>query len=284
MDYPIGIIVQSTIILLMFLIVALEVNHLYRVSKRQRKALEEFSNQNGFTPRTPLETGSYKDRLGLLFQLGRKRQITNSISGPIDGFRAFFYKYSFTVGHGRHQVKHNSLVCEVKIGNRLPHIFFDAKSTGHGVDKSVREIIQKANQIATPVELGDDFTMYDQTRLEQEAYELFTPEILKGIRDYASKYDIEIVGDTLFLYCSEIPQKSADYQYLFNTVGFFTAILKDNLKGFKMPPLPTKPGANLHDPRQLTLLTGRQKLLLGLPAIFTIGFFLLIFIFSLLSD
>ena len=48
---------------------------------------------------------------------------------------------------------------------------------------------------------------------------------------------------------------------MFDTVKYLIDMLRENLNDFEMPQLPTKPGANLDEPRQLTRLKFGQKLL-----------------------
>ncbi len=261
MDYPTEIALNVGFYLFFVAFIVLAIVNSRSLQKKQKKALYEFVERNGLALSATVENGDFNEKLGLLFQLGTDKVIRNKVSGTLDDFEVSLYQYQFFAGSGKQRRKYSHIVCEVKTGKRLPHILLDSEHSGHGINKFVPEVIQKANKIQTPVELGDEFTMYVQTGLEQESLELLTPPMLSGLKQYALNYDIELVGDSLYVYSPIIPQDAKDYQYMFDTVKYLIDMLRENLNDFEMPQLPTKPGANLDEPRQLTRLKFGQKLL-----------------------
>lgn len=272
MDYPIELAIKLGFYLILLAIIVLAIINSRSLQKKQKMALYEFVERNGLALSATVENGNFDEKLGLLFQLGTEKVIKNKVTGTLDDFEVSLYKYQFIAGSGKQRRQYSHIVCEVKTGKRLPHILLDSEHSGHGINKFVPEVIQKANKIQTPVELGDKFTMYVQTGLEQEALELFTPSVLNGLKQYAMNYYIELVGDSLYVYSPVIPEDAKDYQYMFETVKYLIGMLRENLNDFEMPQLPTKPGANLDEPRQLTRLKFGQKLLYKHEFIITLIF------------
>jgi len=239
-------------------------------AQNRRRAIAEFAARNKLVIRKEVWNGDFQDKLGLLFQLGHGRQIRNSVYGHVAGFETWLYQYNFTTGSGKNSRTHTETVCEIKIGNRLPHIFIDSKLTGQGVSPYVSEFIQKSNHVPVTSGFEQYFTLYAQTGLEQEALEIFTPDVLEKISTYARMFDLEFVGETMYVYQPSISNKPEDYQYMFETAAYLAGVLREGLKDFKMPPLPTKPGADFDDPRQITRLTARQQVVR--TVLTTIGF------------
>ncbi|MBP7018516.1 hypothetical protein KBB17_03375 [Candidatus Saccharibacteria bacterium] len=231
----------------------------YRKKHQQSDALRNFAASNNMSFVAESLTIDDNQKHGLVFQLGYAKQIVNSASGIFNQFQTWIYQYNFTTGTRKHAVVHEHTVCEVKIGNVLPHVFIDSVQTGHGVSPDVSEVIQKSNRVAISGDFEDYFTLYTQTGLELEVLTIFTPDVFETIKDYLQNFDIEFVGDTIYFYKFGVSTDETDYSNMLEVAGYLVERLKLKLTKFKMPPLPTKPGADLIEARQVTRMTDRQK-------------------------
>lgn len=225
----------------------------------QTDAIKAFANSRDFSFMSGNTFGQTIDKHGMLFQLGSGRYIRNSAGGKAGNFNAWLYQYVFSTGSGKNRHTHNHTVCEIKIGNRLPHVIIDSRETGRGVNAYVSQTLQKSNIVNVASGFEKDFTFYAQTGLEQEALEIFTPDILEKIKTYSRSFDIELIGDTMYLYSNKVSADVEFYNYMFDTGAYLAGQLKAELKDFKMPEVLTKPGANFTDVRQITRMTEKQK-------------------------
>lgn len=66
-----------------------------------------------------------------LFSQGHSKKIYNMMYGMVDGARAAIFDYTYTVGHGKHQVTHNQSVIYFQ-SERLSLPFFSLRPEGFG--------------------------------------------------------------------------------------------------------------------------------------------------------
>lgn len=247
-------------IVIIYIVVIAVVVQAYLDAKKRSHALKAFALKHQFHSLGP--TTYVKDsKLGLIFQLGRNGFFQERFTGTVHNYRAWMYIYSYKIGSGKSSKHLRQTVFELDAGSRMPHIFIDSRATGQGVSPVVSEVLRKSDRITIGGDFESDFTFYAQQGLEQEALELFTPDVLENIKLYSKDFDIELIANSVFIYSTKVGLMLDDYEKMYQAVSLVLNALERNLKDFEMPQLPTKPGVNLDEPRQLTRLKFGQKLL-----------------------
>lgn len=167
----------------------------------QRKTAAQYAARRGFTFR---RLGSV-NRHGFyptIFQFGWFPKKELIMDGRIDGldFHMFFYTY-------RHPLRYTYLrssirVIEVSLPKMMPHMYF----------ASLRPIAALSNtdirfDTEQAVDLGGEahkkFAFYTHRRTVTDSLAFASPNLLALLVDNFQKYDLEIIGDKLYIYARQ---------------------------------------------------------------------------------
>lgn len=171
----------------------------------QKKIKREFTQQFGasigfiYSPAADLNTVS-----GRLFSIGHSQKIYDVLSGTLNGRSSRIFSFEYTVGSGKNSHTYTSTVFETEFTNNMPDITLISKAGGFGMGESL------FNTGVERIQLEGDFNKYFTLNVpkgfEEEAYQIFTPDIMAALIDRAKNVNFEFKGSTLYVY--------SDYQIL----------------------------------------------------------------------
>ncbi len=190
-------------------------------SKIKREFTQEFGKSIGFTytPKAELNTVS-----GKLFATGHSQYIFDVLSGLYRGHPMRIFSLRFIIGYGKGSQTFKYTVFESLLAGTVPDILLmsnqhmSAVSDWFSGDKTV--------------ELEGDFNKYFKLRVpkgrEQEAYQIFTPDVMANLIDKASGVSFEFIGDKLYLYATKIVTKRTELQSMFDLSEYLVELFEKN--------------------------------------------------------
>lgn len=137
---------------------------------------------------------------GMIFDEGHSR-----IIGLAFGFpgRAEIGNYTYTTGSGKNSQDHTWGYVKVKLPRKLPHMVLDAKGNNTlGMFTNLPDVFNKDQVLALEGDFNSHFTLYAPKEYERDAFYVFTPDVMAKLIDDGGGYDMEVVGDELFVYKS----------------------------------------------------------------------------------
>jgi len=180
--------------------------YIYKIA--QSIFMEQFAKDNGLDYQ---KNASIETVYGKLFEIGRSRNIRNVISGMYKNYPMRIFNYNFTVGYGRSSRKYYFTVLELSFEKiYFPHILLRSKEMG------LYQLPVKELKISLEEEFKEDFELFIQRGYEIEAMQIFTPKILRTIKERAAKFSIEFYGKTVCFFDNKKIGKNDDLQELYN--------------------------------------------------------------------
>lgn len=170
---------------------------LSRKAKKMRARLYKFALAN---KSELIINRSARQYAGMLFDEGHSQTIKEALV-LADGRE--IGNYTYVTGSGKNRREHYWGYARVKLSRRLPHMVLDAKSNNFLKRFSnLPDGFIRNQTLRLEGNFNDHFTLYAPKEYEQDAFYVFTPDVMAAILDSGIKYDIEVVDDTLILYSS----------------------------------------------------------------------------------
>ena len=207
----------ATAVGLLVVLVAL----LRRRARIRAYRLHEFAAANAMTyvPRT--DEPSYP---GMVFGLGHTRRAEDQLRGTRPRF-VEFGDHRYTTGSGKSARNHHWGYVAIRLDVPLPHIVLDATSNDGPFGSSLPARFSKDQRLSLEGGFDRSFSLFCPAGYERDALYLFPPDIMARFLDHATRFDVEIVDDWMFLYAKDQRISTLDparWAALFDTV---TAIL-----------------------------------------------------------
>jgi hypothetical protein len=138
------------------------------------------------------------------------------------------YRYSVSHDDDREPTVHRWGYVAITLDRRLPHLLLDAKANNRstfGIRTSNLPVDLAPDQrLSLGGEFDDRFTLYAPGSYGQDAFQIFTPDLMALFIDRLGTYDVEIVDDTLFVYGSSFDLLApATYEWLQELVATVVA-------------------------------------------------------------
>lgn len=188
-------------------------------AKVLREFMMQFAAQNGYKF-SKSESASGLE--GALFKIGHDQVLEDVVSGNYKGYPIRLFVYKYVVGYGKNQQHCESFVMEVDFGSLLPHVMLSSRSQSFtGVD--ILALSLSGSMLSLKSKIGLEppadqfFELYSEPGFEQEALEIFTPELLARLVALPKKYTMEFVGNKLFVYSKLLIYKRDDLNYIYAT-------------------------------------------------------------------
>lgn len=189
---------------------------------RARLRVSRFAAANGMT---------YLDRVdqppmpGTLFTLGHSRVARMVVRRRQPRF-VEFGNHSYTTGKAGELHEHRSGYVAIRLDSRLPHMVLDAVANDT-FGSSLSQSFAKDQRLSLEGDFDRHFRLYCLAGYEADALYLFTPDIMARFIDHAAHFDVEIVGEWMFLYSRDdlATTDPATWARLFDTVEAVTARL-----------------------------------------------------------
>lgn len=141
-----------------------------------------------------------------VFQRGINRNIADQVISPTSlPFAAIGnYSYCYYLTYKDQEIpfwRRRISFLSLKLPRHLPHIVLD--STSNNLLKRVSEYsieLQGLQRLELEGDFNDYFTLYVPQGYERDALYIFSPDVMELMVRHASRYDVEIVDDTLYLF------------------------------------------------------------------------------------
>ncbi len=171
-----------------------------------RQFMQQFANANGFIFSN---AGTIKGEVGALFSIGRDRSISNIISGSFKDRPLRLFNYQYTTGSGKSSNVHYLTVFDLEFKTTLSRMYLDARQDGEFIADSVQKIELESN------EFREHFSLYITPGKQIEALQVFTPDLMAELIDLPNKYDIELVGNQIYIYADGTIQTKTGLKNLY---------------------------------------------------------------------
>ena len=90
----------------------------------------------------------------------------------------------------------------IKLDRMLPHMVLDAKSNNF-FGSNLPTKFSRNQVLSLEGNFDEYFTLYCPREYEQDALYVFTPDLMARLIDEASRFDVEIIDDWMFVYSSQ---------------------------------------------------------------------------------
>lgn len=192
--------------------------------------MRQFAKRNNFRFH---RFGTSENRRGLLFAFGHRQEVDNHISGNLSEFPIEIYNYKSTTGSGKSSVDHEFTIFEVKAKHEIPQLFLNSKKAPFMSDSNKPLALSEDNILKLEGDFNKYFDLYVPIQYEQEALQIFTPDIMAELIDTSQKYDLEIVGKTVRVIAKDYITNSKVLDEMFNHAKKLIKLFEKTLTKFK---------------------------------------------------
>jgi len=207
------------------------VSYLAVYNKIKRLFTEEFGASIGFAYE---KIGDVDTVSGKLFSTGHDQAMSDVLSGTYNNKPMRIFSFRFTVGYGRDSTTYNYTVFEATLTGMLPDILLYSK--GHA--NAISDFLSRNETI----ELEGDFNRYFRLRVprgyEQEAYQVFTPNVMADLIDRAKNISFECNAHKIYMYATKIIGTRSEMQTMFDLSEYLVGLFDENTRGMTEASLP----------------------------------------------
>ncbi len=167
-----------------------------RASRIRHYRLHRFAEANGMTYIPRIDKPNLP---GMIFHEGDSRMAERIVRGERPRF-VEFANYQYETGSGKNRTTHNWGYIAVRLDAPLPNIVLDSSGNNSLFGSNLPNSFNKKQRLGLEGDFDKHFALYCPAGYERDALYLFTPDIMQRFIDKASRFDVEIVDDWLFLY------------------------------------------------------------------------------------
>ena len=164
-------------------------------TKMSKAFLRQFAARVGYSYQDTAELGN---RAGFPFNIGHDNSLEDFISGQYQGFPVNLFIYSYETGSEKEKVEHIYTVFEITYNLTLPHLFLKKKHENFG--ESIFGFFKNEKQISLEGDFDKYFTLLAPQGFQLEALQIFTPDFMLKMRDQWKGYNLEFVGNRIYIY------------------------------------------------------------------------------------
>ncbi|HEY1085244.1 MAG TPA: hypothetical protein VGE34_00775 [Candidatus Saccharimonadales bacterium] len=169
-----------------------------RIQTKKLAKLYKFATQNNLKLKAGVSSPGYA---GTIFDEGHSRMIDQALSFP-DGSEIGNYQY--TTGSGKSTQVHLWTYARAPLKRQLPNMLLDSKHNNlFGTFTSLPNSMKSNQVLSLEGDFDKHFTLYAPVAYKTDALYIFTPDVMAAIIDAGKDYDMEIIGNELFLYRSQ---------------------------------------------------------------------------------
>ena len=203
---------------------------LYGIISKGKRSLqiEQFCKDNNFSLQPVQNAG---DKTGSLFKRGDSRLISNQISGADGDTKFSIYDYQYATGSGKSRSIHHFGVAEITLKRKFPHILVDNKRDGSisGFE------FDKSQKLELEGDFNTYFSVYGPKEYEIEVLQVLNPSVMVSLLSMHESFDIEIIGDKLYIYNHGMSAKKRTFQAIFNAIEQLSTSTRGVQTSFTMP-------------------------------------------------
>lgn len=196
--------------------------------------LTKFAKANGFSVIEKIEKPTFD---GSYLKMGTNLSIFAVLNGiwKTKEFKAFNLLYLARKGGTRSSTYIVGIII-IKLPRKLPHIIFDNKANNLLGDSSMVDVLPDSSQ---KIELEGDFNkhfdVYVPENYERDMLYFVTPELMALLVDEGKQYDIEVIGDELYIYDENSFQfnDEKDVKRVFKLIESIGGEFSENVRHYK---------------------------------------------------
>ncbi len=171
---------------------------------------------------------------GVMFRNNKSWDFEHFVKFVKNGRQWRVFKYYF--GSREQKSSFVYTVIAVTFQGSFPNLFLDKKSEySHGFAKTV------GRQVSLPLEFEKKFTLYSAKEYEQEALEIFTPDVLVSILDDDLIHDVELIDQEIFIFTLPHIKNQERLQKELKTADKIVELLDDKLDRMKLQAMKSSP-------------------------------------------
>lgn len=197
------------------------------VGIKQRAKMKRFAEQNGATYSQDVAEPSMT---GMIFDNGHSGVLNESLAFE-NGMEVG--NYTYVTGSGKYRASHQFSFIRVALSRNLPHMVLDAKSNNF-FGSSLPDAFGQDQRLSLEGDFDKYFDVYAPAGYATDALYVFTPDVMQTLIDEGTKYDMEIVGNELFIFKRGAFNLTSENQLseLLSIAGTIAEELKDQTRRY----------------------------------------------------
>ncbi|KKU86346.1 MAG: hypothetical protein A2667_00130 [Candidatus Wildermuthbacteria bacterium RIFCSPHIGHO2_01_FULL_47_27] len=174
--------------------------------------MQQFACANGFNyqrhgPHQISEEGS-------IFNRGRAQKIFNIVDGTFLHYPLRLFNYRHTIGSGRQNKTFQYTVFELVFAANLPKIYLDAHKSSTEKVSGWRIAGAKRIELESN-DFNKQFSLWIEEGRHIEALQIFAPDFMDELLHLPGKFDLEIIGNQIYIYDDGIIRTKARLREMF---------------------------------------------------------------------
>jgi hypothetical protein len=165
----------------------------YRNNMLHRARIYTFAIRNGVR----MVSSVHPEYAGMIFNNGESGQIVEALQFN-DGTEIGNYDRMKNTGSRR--MNDVWAYVKIKLVRSLPHMVLDAKANNALKISNLEQSFDRSQILGLEGNFNEYFTLYVPKQYGRDALYVFTPDVMAAMIDSGRQYDIEIVGDELYMY------------------------------------------------------------------------------------
>jgi hypothetical protein len=214
--------------LVLLLIVCLIALYLLKNFSIGSNFIRRFAAENGYSYSVQ---GSPIGLDGFIFQQGEEQTVSDVVSGKFDGRDMSFFTFGYEDDSPHSKDRYYVSVFKFDIQSILPHIFL--LNIQNGFVQPIVGILDGLENI----DLEGNFNQYFKLRVEkgyeEEALEIFTPDIMQYFEDKGKTFGLEIFDNHLYVYKPRLLRDRSELDEFYNFTKFLVEKIKSVLESIK---------------------------------------------------
>ncbi len=208
-----------------FVVGGISYSHVYR--KFKREFTQQFGNSIGFTY---TESADIATTSGKLFETGHSKSIYDVLSGTYQDIPIRIFTFQFTIGSGKSSHTYYYTVFEATMTGTVPDILlFSSKHSS-----AISDFFSGDESLTLEGDFNKFFRLRVPKGFEQEAYQIFTPDVMANLIDKATEMSFEFVGTKLYIYATEVVTNKIKLQNMFSLTEYLIGLFKKNISSVKI--------------------------------------------------
>lgn len=197
-------------------------------------AMQAFAHQNAMRYIEIAKPNYDKYFLPALAKIGlfeRKEQI---VGGTYAGYPFETYVDTFRHPFDNQLSRVATRVYRIQLPRELPHIFMRNRQSGKGFFDSVMRHFDDDQRVRLEGNFEDMYTTYTHRRTITETLSLLAPNFMETLIHSNKKFDVEFVGNNLYLYTSDYYTTSDELEAAFETIDRLLKHINHRLKSWQL--------------------------------------------------
>lgn len=167
--------------------------------------MSRFAQDNDWESAHNVDVSSHQ---GLIFSQGFSRlarDVIYSEEGGVVYFEMGNYEYKEERSNSSKSKTYHWVYGCIRLDRSMPHMLLDARSNnrdilGYNSFSNLPIFLDKSQVLSLEGDFDKYFTLYAPKEYKRDALYVFTPDVMTLLIDMASKFDIEVIDDKLYVY------------------------------------------------------------------------------------